>query len=279
MFDTAQIRRYYDRHTPSFVRFGQGGGSMHRAVWGPGTTTRDQAFQWVDERIAEIIRERFPASPAAHVVDLGCGVGESLCYLAKRLPIRGTGITLSPVQAAIARSRIAAAGLSDRVECLEGDYCDLPPDLGSADAALAIESFAHGPSPERFFEQCSRLLRPGGLLIVCDDVRRQTDTPAAARALEHFKRGWHINALLEREQVVALAEAAGFAHESTSDLTPFLEIHRGRDRVISAFLLLVKWLPAGSTRFGPEFGGRALQTCLARGWIGYEFFVFRRRGG
>jgi len=137
-FDTAAIRRYYDRHTASFVRFGQGGGSIHRAVWGPGTSTRDQAFHYVDDQIARLVGRLLTTARTAHVVDLGCGVGASLSYLAQRLPVRGTGITLSPVQAAIARQRIAEAGLSGRVECIEGDYCDLPSTLAPADVAYAI---------------------------------------------------------------------------------------------------------------------------------------------
>ena len=57
-FDTAEIERYYDRHTPAFIRFGQGGGAgaIHRAVWGPGTATRRQAFHYVDDQIAEMAR-------------------------------------------------------------------------------------------------------------------------------------------------------------------------------------------------------------------------------
>ena len=35
-FDAADIRHYYDRHSARFVRYGQGGGSIHRAVWGEG---------------------------------------------------------------------------------------------------------------------------------------------------------------------------------------------------------------------------------------------------
>jgi len=37
-FDIADVRHYYDRHTRSFIRFGQGGraGAIHRAVWRPG---------------------------------------------------------------------------------------------------------------------------------------------------------------------------------------------------------------------------------------------------
>ena len=95
-FDTEQVRRYYDRNTSSFVALGQGGslGAIHRAVWGPGTTTREQAFHFVEDRIADVVRRL----GSAHVVDLGCGVGASLCYLARLLPISGTGVTLSPIQ-------------------------------------------------------------------------------------------------------------------------------------------------------------------------------------
>ena len=127
-----------------------------------------------------------------HVVDLGCGIGASLCYLAQRLPIRGTGITLSPTQAAIGQQRIADLGLDDRVTCLEGDYTDLPPDLGPADVAFAIESFLHAPDPSRFFAEAARLLGPGGALIIRDDMARDRQ-PRSAEGLERFVRGWHVN--------------------------------------------------------------------------------------
>src|SRR4029453_10850406 len=187
-FDAADIRRYYDRHSAAFVRLGQGRGSIHRAVWGPGTRTRDDAFHYVDDQIAALARRFISRTPEAHVVDLGCGVGASLCYLAERLPIRGTGITLSRAQATMTRQAVARAGLSERVECLEGDYCDLPPTLRRADVAYAIESFVHGPDPSRFFEQCQRLVNPGGVLVICDDVRRDDASREAAGRIQEFTR-------------------------------------------------------------------------------------------
>jgi cyclopropane fatty-acyl-phospholipid synthase-like methyltransferase len=276
-FDTADIRRYYDRHSATFVRYGQGGGAIHRAVWGPGTQTRDEAFHYVDDRLAELIPRAPSPSGETHVVDLGCGVGGSLCYLARRLPIRGTGITLSPAQVAMSHRVIAAAGLAGRVACLEGDYCDLPATLAPADLAYAIESFVHGPSPERFFAQCHRLIKAGGLLAICDDVRRDGTSPTAISAIDDFTKGWHINSLLEREDLVSRARAHGFEHESTTDLTPFIEIKRARDRVIAAYVAVLKRLPVGRDRFDYVIGGDALQTCLANGWIGYELNVFRAR--
>jgi SAM-dependent methyltransferase len=277
-FDDAQVRRYYDRHTSRFVRFGQGGsaGAIHRAVWGPGAVTREQAFHYVDEQIAQLVRRLVPASSAPHVVDLGCGVGSSLCYLAERLPIRGTGITLSGVQVRLAAERVRDAGLSGRIRYLEGDYCNLPREIGPADLAYAIESFVHGTAPARFFAESQRIIRPGGLLVLCDDFRRSTDRPDAARAIDRFSRGWHVNTLLRGDEVQALAQASGFRHESTTDLTPFLEIRRPRDRAINALVSAIRWLPVFEARVGPLIGGSALQLCLERGWVGYDLAVFRR---
>lgn len=277
-FDPVQIRDYYDRHTAAFVSHGQGGGTgaIHRAVWGPGVSHRAQAFHYVENRLSELI-QGMPAvdGQPLHLVDLGCGVAGSACYLAARLPVRVTGITLSPVQARLAQSRIREAGVSDRVVCLEGDYNHLPPEVGPADLAYAIESFVHGPAPDRFFAQCRRLLKPGSTLVICDDFRRPTADPRADRAIERFCRGWHVNALLDRHALQALAATHGFVHDSTVDLSPYLELGRARDRVLNALLPLLNLLPLDAGRFDYLSGGSALQECLARGWIGYDFVTFR----
>ena len=278
-FSPAEIRRYYDRNTRAFVALGQGGsvGAIHRAVWGPGVRTSEEAFRYVEDQIAGRIR-RVPSDlDTRHIVDLGCGIGASLCYLAGQLPsIRGTGVTLSPVQARFAEKRIEYAGLSDRVACLEGDYTDLPASVRSADLAYAIESFVHGPDPARFFAQCRQLIRPGGLLVICDDFMRPANAAAARRAIEQFKSGWHINTLLDRSQLQALAREGGFEHDSTVDLSPYLELNRPRDRAIKVLAAFAGWLPVRWSRLDHLLGGSALQECLERGWIGYDLAIFQR---
>jgi tocopherol O-methyltransferase len=276
-FSAAEIRRYYDRNTASFVALGEGGSAIHRAVWGPGVRRVADAFHYVDDQIAERI-QRLPIEiETPHVVDLGCGVGASLCHLARRLPaIRGTGITLSPVQARVAEETIKQAGLSNRIVCLEGDYCNLPDGVRPADLAYAIESFVHGPNPARFFDECRRLIQPGGLLVVCDDFKRPAGDRAAVSAIERFTRGWHVNTLIDRDELQAIARTGGFTHEVTTDLSPYLELNRPRDRAISLLMALVAWVPVHWSRFDHLLGGDALQQCLERGWIGYDCAVFRR---
>ncbi len=277
VFDTARVRRYYDRHTATFVAFGRGGtvGAIHRAVWAPGVATREQAFHHVDDQVAALIRGLPPSARPPHVVDLGCGVGASLCHLAGACPIRGTGVTLSPVQAHLARQRVQEAGLGDRVTVIEASFDALPASVEQADVAYAIEAFAHAPDPARFFAQCGRLVRPGGLLVICDDVRRPTSDPRADRAIARFARGWHLNSVLSPGDLQAHARAAGFVLESTTDLSPHLEPRSIRDRALDA---LLGWLPLDATPLGPVLGGTALKTCQARGWLGYELAVFRLAG-
>lgn len=278
-FDAADVRRYYDRNTPDFVTHGQGGGvgAIHRPVWGPGTKNAAAAFRYVEDRIVALANDLQRGSDPFHVVDLGCGVGASLCYLAQRLPLRGTGFTLSPVQVRHAEQRIREAGLSDRVSCREGDFCQLPDDLAPADLAYAIESFVHGPDPARFFASSAELVRAGGILVVCDDVLRVDDTPVAQRTVRRFQRGWHLNTVITADALRRLASDAGFEHLSTQDLTPHLRLDRPRDHLIARFVALCGWLPLEHTRFGHLIGGNALRTCLSNGWIGYDLAVFRRR--
>jgi tocopherol O-methyltransferase len=190
--------------------------------------------------------------------------------------MRGTGVTLSPIQARIAHDRIRAAGLTDRVRCIEGNYTKLPPDFASVDLACAIESFVHAPAPDQFFTECARVIRPGGVLIVVDDFRRGDVDSRASRTIERFCRGWRISTLLDRDELQAVAEGAGFAVEWTRDLTPMLEIGRGRDRAIAVLADVLGGLGLADGRFGNLVGGSALQQCLSRGWIGYDFTVFRR---
>lgn len=292
-FEAHDIRRYYDRHTPAFLRRGQGrgSGSIHRAVWGPGTTTRPKAFHYVHDRIADLVRSLPVSSVPRHMLDLGCGVGASLCYLARQLPIRGTGVTLSPVQCHIAAARIRDEGLSERIRCVEGDFTALPKDIEAVDVAFAIESFVHGAAPDKFFAECRRVVTPGGLLVICDDFMRTPVSAGSTRVLDRFCRGWQINTLISRRELLDLGASEGFETQSVTDLSPWLELHRVRDRAIAWPAALVDSMcrrlqpllrtspplvDRANRRFGHLLGGSALQTCLARGWVGYDLAVFRR---
>jgi hypothetical protein len=120
------------------------------------------------------------------------------------------------------------------------------------------------------------VIAPGGVLVICDDVRIDHDDPRAARTIAQFARGWHVNSLLTPEQLRDQAAQAGFTHVATADLTPYLQLARPRDRAIAVLAALVGWMPRPSTRMAPLVGGAALQRGLSHRWIAYHCAVFRR---
>jgi SAM-dependent methyltransferase len=274
---TGLVRRYYENNTGAFDRLGRTGGAIHRAVWGAGVATRAEAFHHVDE----LLLQALPAGVGRPVVvDLGCGVGASLLYLAGRTDMVGEGITISPLQAERATSRIAQAGLADRIRCREGDFLAVPEDLAErADLAFSIEAFVHGPDAGGYFREAARTLRPGGTLVVCDDflaARAASLPPRAARRLAEFRTGWRIGSLLTVERTRVLAAEHGLRLVGDVDLTRQLELRRPRDRWIGLLVSAGRPFRVRGDYWQSLVGGDALQWCLLRGILRYRLLRFER---
>ncbi len=280
-FDSEPTRRYYDDNTRLLLNLGQGTeGTIHRAIWGPGVADRHQAMAYVDRLVIDRVKRiGGNAGRTPHLVDLGCGVCASLCRIAGQTPIRGTGITISGTQAALARRRIEARGFASSLRCIEADFCDLPADVEQADLAFAIESFVHASSAAAYFRECSTLVRPGGHLIVCDDFLADAGVRAHRPAqpwLERFRSGWMAGNLAPVEDADDLARSAGFSREETIDLTSCLELGRPRDRAIALLMRCFGGLAPRGSYWSMLRGGDALQTCLKRGWITHLFVAWKR---
>ena len=274
------VRSYYDRNTERFERYGQGGAVLHRAVWAPGVTSRSEAFRTIDHMILGEL-EALDGSPDedVHVLDLGCGVGSSLIFLASQRGIRATGATLSSVQADRARERARSAGLAERVHFVTANYLELSPGLASAHFAYSIEAFIHGPDPAAYFGAAARALAPGGVLVVCDDfLTKKARTAKAAstrRLLDEVRDGWLANTLVDTATANELAGRAGFVPVKDIDLTPYLELGRPRDRLISLLVTLGRQLPLSGSAWRSFVGGAALQRALREGLLEYRFLVWR----
>ncbi len=248
-----------------------------RPVWGPGAQTLAAAIHHVDE----LILRALPAvDPRPMVVDLGCGAGASLLYLASRIDLVGEGLTLDPAEAALARQAIAAAGVSDRLRCREASYLSPPGDLhGCADLAFSIESFVHSPDPARYFQQASRTLRPGGTLIVCDDFltpRALQPTTGSARLLRDLREARGMTSLMTVAQVRDQAAPFGLILVRDLDLTAHLEPARPRDRWLARLVAMLRPFFSGD-RWRPLLARLSLQRALRDGLIRYRFLELQRR--
>lgn len=270
------VRAYYDRNTAKFERLGQGGASIHRAVWGAGVTTRAEAFHFVDQRIASVIATTKPSG--ARVLDLGCGLGESLLWLARGDgELTGAGVTLSSVQAERTAERLRDAGLASRFTAIEADFTRLPASLKGFDVAYAIESFVHCPDPHAFFASVAQCLVPRGRVLICDDFQaREPRSVREERWLHAIRHGWMGHGLTLRQNAVEIARNHELTLEEDVDLTPDLELARPRDRWISAFLTLTRPLRLNGYYYRSLDGGDALQKALLARLVEYRILVFTR---
>jgi SAM-dependent methyltransferase len=277
----ARTRRYYDANTSRFLRFGQGGytGALHRSVWGPSVTTEREAFEYPNRFVLERLPE-LGAGRDLHVLDLGCGVGASLAYLASHANVRGTGITISPVQAGLARERLAACGLSAMVRIIEASYLDLPPEVGVADAAFSIEAFYHCPDNDRYFAQAAAHLALGGRLLILDDFLSERAVRGLStreeRLIREFNEGWVTSPTNNLAAVETCAARHGLVLTENVDLTPHLELVRPRDRLIASFIALTRRVPLRTEYFKNFLGGNALNEGLRKGVLEYRFLVFEK---
>jgi cyclopropane-fatty-acyl-phospholipid synthase len=98
--------------------------------------------------------------PDCTMLEIGTGWGE-LAIRAARRGAQVTSITLSSEQRDLARQRVAAAGLGNRVQILLTDYRDVTDRYDAIVSVEMIEAVGFRYWPE-FFATLDRLLRPGG---------------------------------------------------------------------------------------------------------------------
>jgi cyclopropane fatty-acyl-phospholipid synthase-like methyltransferase len=265
------VRTYYERNTRLFARFGSGtqAASVHRALWGPGVKTQDEALGYAHRLIFERLMHSEPAG--LHALDLGCGVGGALRQMYSQ-GVRAAGVTLSPAQARLA-ARVAAPA-----PVLEADFHALPFGCCAANA-FAIEAFAHSDVPAVFFAEVARVVRPGGRLIVIDDtLARQPADANERRLLRQFQQGWHTPSILPLHSVMMHAEQAGWRPlpELSSDLTPLLRLRLLGRRPGAMLADVLAALGTFSMVASASAGSVALQQLLAQGVVAYRLMAFQQ---
>ncbi|NEQ30764.1 MAG: methyltransferase domain-containing protein [Leptolyngbya sp. SIO4C5] len=121
----------------------------------------DDSLEQMQLQKYELICRKLGLQPGESLVDIGCGWGGMLLYAAEHYGISGTGLTLSQEQAKLARERIEAKGLSDRLKIAVADYREF---AEPHDKFVSIGMFEHvgKGSFATFMQQAKKLLKPHG---------------------------------------------------------------------------------------------------------------------
>ena len=126
-------------------------------------------------------------SPEDHVLEIGTGWGGFALHAARRTGCRVTTATISREQHALAKERVAAAGLADRVDVRLEDYRELTGCFDKLVSIEMIEAVGHANLPG-FFRVCHERLRPGGVMFLQAITNLEREYQASLRNVDFVKR-------------------------------------------------------------------------------------------
>ena len=165
------------------------------AYWSEGVTTLAEAQ---GAKLAHIAR-KLHLSPGQEVLDIGCGWGGMAIHLARAHGVRVTGITLSEEQAALARERVQAAGVADRVTIMLEDYRDTAASGRRFDRIVSVGMFEHVGRAQfdTFFAAAARMLADDGVMLLHTIGRMGGPGTTDAFTRKYIFPGGYIPALSE----------------------------------------------------------------------------------
>ena len=165
---------------------------------------------------------------ARNALDVGCGLGDDVIELARRLPpgAKVTGIDASEAMITRARRRAAEAGAE---VCFEaGDATSLPFADDSFDACRAERLLIHVPGPQQVIAEMTRVTRAGGRIAalepdVGDVVVDHPDQDTTGIIVRTFAAGAVAHGWIGR-QLPRMFRGAGLAEVSVTPVMVLLRL-------------------------------------------------------
>ena len=99
-----------------------------------------------------------------HILDVGCGVGQTPVYIAKTVGARVTGVDINAMMVQRSQERAQNHGVTHLTEFRVADAQDLPFDDDTFDAVITESVTAFPEDKQRAIDEYTRVTKPGGLI-------------------------------------------------------------------------------------------------------------------
>lgn len=115
----------------------------------------------------------------SYVLDVGCGVGATPCYLAKAFNCRVVGVDILPRMVERSKGRAVKMGVTDRTEFRVADAQDLPFDNGLFDAVITESVTSFPKDKQQAVNEYARVIKPGGFVGLNESTWLKVPPPQA----------------------------------------------------------------------------------------------------
>lgn len=177
------IAAHYDLNNDFFAQFLDATMTYSCAIFEHENASLEEASVAKLDRVCR----KLALTPEDHVLEIGTGWGSFAIHAAQQYGCRVTTATISREQLELARSRIDAAGVGDRVTVLLKDYRELE---GRYQKIVSIEMIeAVGwEYLDGFFAKCSELLAPDGTMALQAITMADQEHERSKRSVDFIKR-------------------------------------------------------------------------------------------
>jgi len=162
-------------------------------------------------------------TPGARVLDIGCGWGSLVLFMATEYGCRVTGVTPSATQAEYITGLAAERGVAGQVDIKLGRFSGLDLDAGRYDAVSMLGSIIHMPDREVVLNRVARLLRRDGRLYLSESCFRNAatyDEFAGRPGTRHVTKGiFGFADMVPLSVLVEAVEVSGLSLVGLDDLT------------------------------------------------------------
>jgi arsenite methyltransferase len=155
-----------------------------------GTTKHMGGFETTKELI-----ELCHINKDTYVLDVGCGVGATACYLVKKHGCNVVGVDLRESMVALSNERAQREGVADAnnkhpsVEFRVADAQDLPFDDAHFDVVLCESVATFIEDKQRVVSELARVVKPCGYVGFNEEIWLK---PPSAKVVTHVKHAWEI---------------------------------------------------------------------------------------
>lgn len=127
-------------------------------------------FNWGGLKVTDKLLELTGVDKDTRVLDVGCGMGFSSCYIAEKYGCKVVGIEIAEMMIQKARKRAKKMGLEDQVEFRVGDAYNLPFEDNSFDTVVTqfVSVFLE---KERAFKEFARVVKNRGVVGVLEPYK------------------------------------------------------------------------------------------------------------
>jgi sarcosine/dimethylglycine N-methyltransferase len=214
-FTEQDVESFFDQTTQTYLNFWDSEGVLHTGYF---NGEDDHDYRAAAERTSDVVATEAGIDASSYVLDVGCGCGPYLMYLAQRFGCRGEGLDLSIARINFARQQLTGEHAGLDLNFTHGSATAMPYEDSTFTHVVSQDSLFLIPDKPKTHSEVFRVLQPGGVFAFSDFLQPKPDISERGRKHVYDRVRWNSGySYLGYQQAL---EQAGFVVTHARNLQP-----------------------------------------------------------